>query len=64
MKLTYYPETDTLYSDPLEHPGVDADEISSGTVLNTDADRSFHRRQYTVNLLCDNGKDVLNAVIE
>lgn len=43
MKLTYYPETDTLYIDPLEDPGVDADEVSSGTVLDTDADGSVHR---------------------
>jgi uncharacterized protein YuzE len=37
MKLTYYPETDSLYIDLSEHPSVDSQEISEGIVLDYDA---------------------------
>ena len=37
MKLTYYPDTDSLYIDLSEHPSVDSQEISEGIVLDYDA---------------------------
>ena len=37
MKLTYYPETDSLYTDLSEQPSVDSQEISEGIVLDYDA---------------------------
>jgi uncharacterized protein YuzE len=37
MKLTYYPETDSLYVDLSEQPSVDSQEISEGIVLDYDA---------------------------
>jgi uncharacterized protein YuzE len=37
MKLTYYPETDSLYIDLSEQPSVDSQEISEGIVLDYDA---------------------------
>jgi uncharacterized protein YuzE len=37
MKLTYYPETDSLYIDLSERPSVDSLEISEGIVLDYDA---------------------------
>lgn len=37
MKLTYYPETDSLYIDLSEQPSVDSQEISAGIVLDYDA---------------------------
>ena len=37
MKLTYYPETDSLYIDLSEQPSVDSQEISQGIVLDYDA---------------------------
>ena len=37
MKLTYYPETDSLYIDLSEQPSVDRQEISEGIVLDYDA---------------------------
>ncbi len=38
MKLNYYPETDSLYIDLSEKPGVDSKEISEGVVLDYDAE--------------------------
>jgi uncharacterized protein YuzE len=37
MKLTYYPDTDSLYIDLSEQPSVDSQEISEGVVLDYDA---------------------------
>ena len=37
MKLNYYPETDSLYIDLAEQPGVDSREVSEGIVLDYDA---------------------------
>lgn len=37
MKLHYYPETDSLYIDLTEQPGVDAREVVPGVVLDFDA---------------------------
>ena len=37
MKLSYYPETDSLYIDLSEQPSVDSQEISEGIVLDYDA---------------------------
>ena len=37
MKLSYYPETDSLYLDLLEGSSVDSVEISEGVVLDYDA---------------------------
>ncbi|MCY4385726.1 MAG: DUF2283 domain-containing protein [Desulfurellaceae bacterium] len=37
MKLTYHPDTDSLYIDLSERPGVDSQEISEGVVLDYDA---------------------------
>ena len=38
MKLNYYPETDSLYIDLSEQTSVESREISSGVVLDYDAD--------------------------
>ena len=38
MRLAYYADTDSLYIDLLEHPGVDSREISEGIVLDFDAE--------------------------
>ena len=38
MKLNYYPETDSLYIDLSEKPGVESKEISEGVVLDYDAE--------------------------
>ncbi len=35
-KLNYYPETDSLYIDLSEKPGVESREISEGVVLDYD----------------------------
>jgi uncharacterized protein YuzE len=35
MKVTYYPETDSLYND---RPGADSREVQDGVVLDFDAD--------------------------
>jgi uncharacterized protein YuzE len=40
MRLHYYSETDSLYLELNERPGVDALEISEGLVLDVDVDRS------------------------
>jgi uncharacterized protein YuzE len=37
MKLNYHPETDSLYIDLAEQPGVDSREVSEGIVLDYDA---------------------------
>ena len=37
MKLNYYPETDSLYSDLSEKTSVESKEISEGIVLDYDA---------------------------
>ena len=37
MKLTYYPDTDSLYIDLSEQPSVESQEISEGVVLDYDA---------------------------
>ena len=37
MKLTYHPDTDSLYIDLSERPSVDSQEISEGVVLDYDA---------------------------
>jgi uncharacterized protein YuzE len=37
MKLSYYPDTDSLYIDLLETPSVESREISEGIVLDYDA---------------------------
>lgn len=37
MKFLYYPETDSLYIDLAERPGVDAREVAPGVVLDFDA---------------------------
>ncbi|CAA9553043.1 MAG: hypothetical protein AVDCRST_MAG73-3121 [uncultured Thermomicrobiales bacterium] len=38
MKLHYYPETDSLYIDLVDRPGVEAREIVDGLVVDFDAD--------------------------
>ena len=37
MKLNYHPETDSLYIDLSEKPGVETREISEGVALDYDA---------------------------
>ena len=37
MKLSYYPDTDSLYIDLIEKPSVESREISEGVVLEYDA---------------------------
>jgi uncharacterized protein YuzE len=37
VKLTYYPETDSLYIDLSRRPSVESREISEGVVLDYDA---------------------------
>ena len=37
MKLTYYPDTDSLYIDLSEQPSVDSQEVAAGLVLDYDA---------------------------
>jgi uncharacterized protein YuzE len=38
MKLTYFPETDSLYIDLSEKPSTDSVEVSEGIVLDYDGD--------------------------
>ena len=38
MKLNYFPETDSLYIDLTDRPGVESREISEGVQLDYDAD--------------------------
>lgn len=37
MKVNYHPDTDSLYIDLSEHPGVESREVSEGVVLDYDA---------------------------
>jgi len=37
VKLTYYPDTDSLYIDLAEKPSVESLEVSEGVVLDYDA---------------------------
>jgi uncharacterized protein YuzE len=37
MKVNYYPETDSLYIDLVEHAGAESREVSEGVVLDYDA---------------------------
>lgn len=37
MKVNYYPDTDSLYIDLSEQPGVESREVSEGVVLDYDA---------------------------
>jgi uncharacterized protein YuzE len=37
MKVSYYPETDSLYIDLAEHTSVESREVSEGVVLDYDA---------------------------
>ena len=41
MRVSYYPETDSLYIDLSERPSVDSVEISQGVVLDYDVDGSL-----------------------
>ena len=36
MKLHYYPETDSLYIDLVDRPGVDSKEMAEGVVVDLD----------------------------
>jgi len=38
VKVHYYPETDSLYIDLLDKPGVEAQEVRPGVVLDFDED--------------------------
>lgn len=38
MKFHYYPETDSLYIDLVDHPSVESQEVRPGVVLDFDAD--------------------------
>ena len=38
MKLSYYPDTDSLYIDMADRPSVDSKVISDGVVLDYDKD--------------------------
>ncbi len=38
MKFHYYPETDSLYIDLAERPGVESNEVAPGVVLDFDAE--------------------------
>jgi uncharacterized protein YuzE len=37
MKITYYPETDSLYIDLSQHPSSESVEISEGVVVDYDS---------------------------
>jgi uncharacterized protein YuzE len=37
MKISYYPDTDSLYIDLSEQPGAESREVSAGVVLDYDA---------------------------
>jgi uncharacterized protein YuzE len=37
MKISYHPDTDSLYIDLSEHPSVESREVSAGVVLDYDA---------------------------
>jgi len=38
LKLHYYEETDSLYIDLSEKPGIESEEVAPGVVLDFDAD--------------------------
>jgi len=38
MKISYYPDTDSLYIDLSEHPSAESREISEGVILDYDAE--------------------------
>lgn len=38
MRLSYHADTDSLYIDLAERPGVESNEVSEGVVLDYDAD--------------------------
>ncbi len=38
MKIHYYADTDSLYIDLAEQPGVDSQEVAEGVVLDFDAE--------------------------
>jgi len=38
MKMSYYPETDSLYIDLVDRSSVESREVSEGVVLDYDAD--------------------------
>jgi uncharacterized protein YuzE len=38
MKMSYYPETDSLYIDLVDHSSAESREVSEGVVLDYDAD--------------------------
>jgi uncharacterized protein YuzE len=38
MKMSYYPETDSLYIDLVDRSSVESREVSQGVVLDYDAD--------------------------
>lgn len=38
MKFHYYPETDSLYIDLADRPGVEAEEVRPGVVFDLDAE--------------------------
>lgn len=38
MKLSYYPETDSLYIELSQRPSVDSEEVAPGIVLDYDAE--------------------------
>ena len=38
MKLHYYPETDSLYIELSERPGVETREVAAGLLIDFDAD--------------------------
>lgn len=38
MRLSYFPETDSLYIDLAERPGIESRELPNGIVLDYDAD--------------------------
>lgn len=38
MKISYYPDTDSLYIDLSEQPSVESREVSEGIVLDYDAE--------------------------
>ena len=54
MKLSYYPETDSLYIDLSERASVDSQEVAPGVVLDFDADG------HIVGIDIDNAASVVN----
>lgn len=54
MKFHYYPETDSLYIDLIDHASVDSQEVKPGVVLDFDADGNL------VGIDIDNASKVVN----